>query len=95
MPPDPFTPDRPYNTTLTDSAGARWHFAFWGSDNVYIREMHEGDPPVSFGGNASRDDWPFVIDLFDYGLRPPGVTAEWLDARAHGWITNRNTDIIA
>lgn len=90
---DPFTEERPYNTTLTDSNGARWHFAYWGSGHVYIREMDDDGGPRSSGANASRNDWPYLISLITYSLRPGDITAAWLEERAAEWISDRNDDI--
>lgn len=84
---DPFTPERPFNTTLTDSRGDRWHFYYNGATSFRIKP------------HGARD-WTNSIDL-NYGLRPEdvpsewrdGVTAEWLDNRAAEWIADRNDDI--
>ena len=91
---DIFTPDRPYNTTLTDSAGDRWHFAYWGSKNIYIRQ-HDGTGSFSFGPTAVRDDWPYLIGLDGEDIRPGDIAAEWIDDRAAQWIRDRNADLSA
>ena len=91
----PFTPDAPFAVKLTDSNGWLWQFAYWGNGFVYIREIPNelSDPMPLIGDDASRDDWPFLIDLNYYGTRPADVTAEWLDNHAAGWISGRNDDI--
>lgn len=77
---DPFTPDRPYNTTLTDSRGQRWHFYYNGGTSIRIKP------------HGARD-WTNQIGLLLYGPRPEDMTFEWLDKRAAQWITDYNEDI--
>jgi hypothetical protein len=92
---DPYTSDHPYTRNLTDANGWMWQFAYWGSGKVYIRDIPNelSDPLPPIGEDATRDDWPFLIDLNYYGMRPEDVTAEWLRARAAEWITDRNDDL--
>jgi hypothetical protein len=89
-----YTPASPFLTTLADNDGRFWNFAYWGSQYVYIREVNE-DTPIqpAMGDRASRDDWPYLIDLNSYGMRPEQVTREWLAERAAQWITDRNDDL--
>lgn len=86
---DPFTEDRPYNTMIPDVNGRAWHFAYWGTGFVFIREYDGAMPRLT----ASRDVWPYLIDLNYYSMRPADVTATWLAERANEWITDRNADI--
>ena len=91
-----FTPESPFLTTLADKDGATWQFAYWGSRYVYIREVindyaSEGMPLM--GDRASRDDWPHLVDVLSYGLRPDDITRAWLIHRAATWITDRNDDL--
>lgn len=89
-----FTPSRPALAALPDSRGAIWQFAYWGSGFVYIREMFtDEDRVIPVGDRASRDDWPFLIDLSAYDMTAADVTHEWLTERAAQWIEDRNADI--
>lgn len=87
-----YTLPRPYSATYADSDGRTWQFAYWGSGFIYIRELIEDDNTLPVG--ASRDVWPFVIDLNETGAPcPEDVTLAWLDRRTGEWIAARNEDI--
>jgi hypothetical protein len=90
-----FTPEQPFTTQQVDKRGAVWQFAYWGSGNVYIREMFDDENrAISTGNRATRDGWPYLIDLNYYGMKPDDVTTEWLTLRAREWIIERDTDIL-
>lgn len=91
-----YTPDSPFLATLPDRDGHLWNFAYWGSRYLYIREVTE-DTPISpaMGDRASRDDWPYLIALNDYGVQPQDVPRAWLADRAAEWILDRNKDLEA
>ena len=88
-----FTPESPALATLPDMRGALWQFAYWGSGFVYIREALDADEIIPIGDKASRDDWPFLIDLNSHGMKPGDVTGEWLSERAVEWVSDRDEDI--
>lgn len=89
-----FNPDQPFTAAQADKRGAVWQFAYWGSGNIYIRETFEYETHlIAIGNRASRDDWPYLIDLNYHGMRPDDVTTSWLEQRADEWITDRNTGI--
>lgn len=88
---DPATEERPFNTTLTDVRGSRWHFCYWGTEYVYVREMsndREDSAPV--GAREGLGRWHFRISLADYAIRPADVTQGWVTVRAEQWIADRN-----
>jgi hypothetical protein len=90
-----FTPASPYIRSLTDVNGWVWQFAYWGSGYAYIRDIPNelNDPLPPIGDNATRDDWPYLIDLNVERVKPDDVTRAWLNNQAARWITNRNDDI--
>lgn len=90
-----FTPARPATAALPDRRGDVWQFAYWGSGFVYIRQAFtDEDRVIPIGDNATRDDWPFQIDLNYENMRPENVTREWLTDQAARWIENRDADIL-
>jgi hypothetical protein len=91
-----YTPSCPFSTQITDSRGVVWQFCYWGSGFVYIRETFDGDDRViPIGKQASRDDWPFLIDLNDWAQTPETVNRAWLLKHTARWVTDRNADIKA
>jgi len=90
-----FTTANPFTVALTDAQGAVWQFAYWGTGFVYIRELSDDEdrPALHLVGNTSRDNWPYLIDLNDYSLKPGDVTREWVYERATEWIAERDADL--
>lgn len=90
---DTFTPARPYLNTLTDGHGRTWQIAYWGTGFVYIRQLMDDDhSPIRIGDHASRDDWPYVIDLNGYSMTIDNVTTVWLTERASSWVDDRSNE---
>lgn len=76
-----------YNTTLTDSTGQRWHFAYTGGTAIKIRH-HLGT-----GDDIADAEWIHWIDLDARAMTPERITGRWIDERAASWIKGRNGDI--
>jgi hypothetical protein len=92
--PGTFTPETPYASAAFTDDGAFWRFAYWGTGYIYIRETtDETGDALAHIGRASRDLWPYLIDLNDYGMRPEQVTRQWLAERVADWIISRNEDL--
>lgn len=92
-----FTPESPYLKALADSHGRTWQFAYWGSGYVYIREMIDSpdidDLIIPVGENATRDDWPYLIDLNYYSdVTRETITRVWLTKHAVEWAADRSNE---
>lgn len=90
-PPVRWTRENPRQAFRTDNAGTTWHFVYWGSLAVCIRERIDGEPVPALSMN--RDDWPYVITLDSWGILPGDVTPGWFGRRVRDWIEGRNEDI--